>query len=226
MRASVFTDAGLRKQAGRFVWLSVDTEKAGNAGFLEKFPLDTWPTLFVIEPAEERPVLKWLGSASVKDLERLLSDGERAVRLSGATVADAALARADRENGAGRATEAAPLYREALAKGGPRWPGRGRAAASLLLAQGEAEDWEGCAREGQAQLPGMVRDATFANAAALALSCALSAPEEAPWRAAALDRLEAFAREGLSAPGALADDVAGLYEELVGAREARGDGPG
>src|SRR6266702_4075682 len=178
MRASVFTDAGLRKQAGRFVWLSVDTEKAGNAGFLEKFPLDTWPTLFLIEPAEERPVLKWLGSASVKDLERLLSDGERAVRLSGATVADAALARADRENGAGRATEAAPLYREALAKGGPRWPGRGRAAASLLLAQGEAEDWEGCAREGQ------------------------------------------------SAPGALADDVAGLYEELVGAREARGDGPG
>ncbi|HZZ85333.1 MAG TPA: hypothetical protein VFE30_12400 [Anaeromyxobacteraceae bacterium] len=226
MRAEVFTDQRLRKQAGRFVWLSVDTEKAGNAGFLEKFPMDAWPTLFVIEPAEERAVLKWLGSADVNDLRRLLADGERAVRSTRASPADAALARADRENGAGRPAAAAPLYREALAKGGPRWAGRGRAVDALLLALGEAEDWQACAREGEAQLPPAARDASFANGAALALSCALSAPEDAPWRAAALERLEGLAQEALQVRSALPDDLAGLYEELVQAREARGDAPG
>ncbi len=40
------------------------------------------PTLLVIEPAAERPVLKWLGSLGVADLERLLDDGARAVRAS------------------------------------------------------------------------------------------------------------------------------------------------
>ncbi|BDG09339.1 hypothetical protein [Anaeromyxobacter paludicola] len=231
MRAQVFTDPRLRKQAGRFVWLSIDTEKPGNAPFLERFPMDAWPTLFVIEPVEERAVLKWLGSAGHGDLVRLLADGERAVRLGAETAArsgpaDAALARADRAHGARQVAEAIPLYREALARGGPGWAGRGRALGALLLAASEVEDWEGCARDGQAFLPGLARDGSFANAAALALSCALSAPESAPWRAAALDRLERLGREGLEAKGALEDDVAGLYGELASAREARGDAAG
>lgn len=180
----------------------------------------------MLDPAEERPALKWLGGLGVADLERLLDDGARAVRARRLRPADAALVRADRVNGEGRPAEAAPLYREALARGGPGWAGRGRAVDALLLALTEAEDWQGCAREGEAQLPPLPRGASFANGAALALSCALSAPDDAPWRPAALDRLEALAREGLSAPGALADDVAGLHEELVQAREARGDRAG
>ena len=49
LRAYVFTDAALAKQAGRFVWLSIDTEKDRNAPFLAKFPVDVWPTLMVID---------------------------------------------------------------------------------------------------------------------------------------------------------------------------------
>ena len=64
MRATVLRDPALVKMAGRFVWLEIDTEKEGNAAFLEKFPIEVWPTFLVIDPATEKPVLKWLGTAT------------------------------------------------------------------------------------------------------------------------------------------------------------------
>ncbi len=96
MRAYVFTDPALAKLAGRFVWLSIDTEKGSNAPFLEKFPVDQWPSLFVIDPTTEKVALKWLGTATVAELGKLLDDGERVVRGAGGTAADEALAAADR----------------------------------------------------------------------------------------------------------------------------------
>ena len=44
MRAYVFTDPALAKHAGQFVWLSIDTEKTGNAEFLRKYPIKAWPS--------------------------------------------------------------------------------------------------------------------------------------------------------------------------------------
>ena len=52
MRATVLRDPALVKMAGRFVWLDIDTEKEGNAGFLEKFPIEVWPTFLVIDPVD------------------------------------------------------------------------------------------------------------------------------------------------------------------------------
>ena len=67
MRANVFTDRALERQAGRFVWLSIDTEKERNAPFLEKFPIRLYPTLLVIDPEREEAVFRWLGGASVRE---------------------------------------------------------------------------------------------------------------------------------------------------------------
>ena len=53
MRAYVLPDARLLKLAGRFVRLDVDTERPASAAFVEKFPIDAWPTLLVIDPATE-----------------------------------------------------------------------------------------------------------------------------------------------------------------------------
>jgi len=64
MRAHVLSDARLVKQAGRFVWLSVDAERDRNAAFLEAFPVQGYPTFLVVDPAAEKPVLRWPGSAS------------------------------------------------------------------------------------------------------------------------------------------------------------------
>ena len=42
MRATVFTDAALAKQAGRFVWLSLDTEKASNASVVKRIKVEAF----------------------------------------------------------------------------------------------------------------------------------------------------------------------------------------
>src|SRR5215510_3666609 len=125
MRAYVFSDAALAKHAGRFVWLSIDSDKAENAAFLARFPTEVSPTLLVIDASLERAVLSWPGSASAAQLEKLFDDGEAAA------AAEAALARADRLSGARKFAAAAAAYRDALAAGGPTWPRRPRAVESL-----------------------------------------------------------------------------------------------
>jgi hypothetical protein len=65
MRAFVFTDRALARRAGQFVWLSIDTEKQGNASFLTKFPVEAWPSFYVLDPATERVSLRWVGGATV-----------------------------------------------------------------------------------------------------------------------------------------------------------------
>src|SRR5438270_801816 len=59
MRATVFRDGALAKRAGQFVWLSIDTEREGNLAFVERYPVESWPTLMVIDSAREVAVLRW-----------------------------------------------------------------------------------------------------------------------------------------------------------------------
>lgn len=226
MRATVLADPALVRLAGRFVWLDVDTEKAENAAFLETFHIETWPTFLVIDPATGKPSLKWLGTATAAQMEKLLLDGERAVRGGPGESAEAVLARADRANAAGRAEEAAKGYREALLRGGPGWTRRPRAAESLVLALQAAGDAEQCAAAARAEGPGLPRGQSFANVVSTGLSCALGAPEGAAWGRAAVAALEPLATEALGLRGVLADDRAGLYEGLVGTRRQAGDGEG
>lgn len=224
MRSHVFTDRELAKHAGRFVWLSIDTEKEQNAGFLERFPIESWPTLFVIDPSTETAALRWLGSATVPQLEKLLEDGERAIRGADEGSAEAALARADRLNGERKAAEAAEAYRAALAQAPADWPKRARAVESLLGALYAARAPDACARAAREHAPSLPRGPSFANAVALGLACTLSI--EPPERDASLSALEPLAAEAVKLPGILADDRSGLYELQLAAREARRDEAG
>ncbi len=224
MRAYVLPDARLARHAGQFVWLSIDTENPENAAFLARFPVDVWPTFLVIDPRQEKPLLKWLGSATAAQLDRLLQD--TAGRGPARGGAGATLARADRANAEGRLEEAVAAYRQALAQGGLAWPRRGRAVESLVLAQAAAGRLEACAATARREAPRLTRGTSFANVAGSGLSCAISAPPEATWRSSALAALEPLVREALALPGLLADDRAGLYEGLTGARAAQGDEAG
>src|ERR1051326_6121917 len=76
MRAFVFTDKALERYAGRFVWLSVDTENSKNADFLKKYPINVWPTLLVVDPVKERVSLRYAGCATVGQLSKLLDQAE------------------------------------------------------------------------------------------------------------------------------------------------------
>jgi tetratricopeptide (TPR) repeat protein len=222
MRAYVLPDPRLQKLAGRFVWLDLDTEKPRNAPFVEKFPIDAWPTLLVIDPATEAVVLRWLGTANAPQVERLMLDGERALKTTRLSAAETALAKADRSAGERDHSAAAAAYREAIEQGGKGWSGRDRAAESLVQALGVDGDDEGCAEAARKLAPAMKEPAARARAAAQGLSCALSV-EDAAKKQTLVQALEPIARKALAAKGVLADDRSWLYDVLASAREDAGD---
>lgn len=223
MRANVLTDPGLVKHAGRFAWLSIDTEKPQNEAFLEKFPVGTWPTFFIVDSSDQRAVLQWLGTANVAQLEKLFDDGELAVRTSAGKTPEELLALADRANAAGQRLEAAKLYRQALQQAPEKWDRRPRAIESLVGALIGARADEDCAQAALKAVPTMPRGSSFAHAAAMGLECALRAPKGAAWRAEAVSSLERWVRSALDVPDLLADDRSGLYVPLVRAAEDAGN---
>ena len=225
MRATVLRDPTLVKAAGRFVWLEMDTERAGNAALAERFDIEVWPTFLVVDPATERPVLRWLGTATAPELVKLLADGRRALGEAGGDSAADLLARADRANGAGDAALAVRLFRLALEKGGPGWERRDRVLESLATALAAGGEARACAELAVREAGGMPRAQSFANVVAAGLACAEGAGSES-WAAEARAALEPLAREAVALPGVLADDRAGLYEVLVEARGAAQDEAG
>jgi tetratricopeptide (TPR) repeat protein len=221
MQAYVFSDPSLSKQAGRFVWLSIDTEKEQNAGFLAKFPIEAYPTLLIIDAARESAVLRWPGSANPTQLVKLLDDGERAVR-GGGDVGARERGRADRLAAERKWSDAAEAYRKALSLVSAA--DRPRVVESLVTSLSFAHDAAGCFKAASEQVPGLPRGPSFANAAGTGLSCAfeLKGAEGTRARTAMLP----FVEEAVELPGLLADDRSGLYETLVEAREVAGDQAG
>ena len=221
MKAYVFSDPSLKKQARRFVWLSIDTEKEKNAPFLAKYPIEVWPTLMVVDAAREQAVLRWPGSVNATQLVKLLDDGERAAR-GDAAAGLGELARADRLNAEGKKVEAAAAYRAAL----PHLPKdkAPRAIESLLGALQMAHDADGCARAAVELVPSLPRGPSFANAVSIGLSCAGDLKGEAQKKA--LGTMEPLGEEAVKLPGLLADDRSGLYETMVDLRDQAGDAAG
>src|SRR5215470_8780875 len=121
MKAFVFTDKALSSQAGRFVWLALDSENGKNAAALKKYPVNALPTFLVIAPDSERVAMRWVGGMNVTQLTSFLGDGARACGGSVAGGSDA-LARADRFYGEGNYAAAWPAYEEAIAAAPAEWP--------------------------------------------------------------------------------------------------------
>ncbi|MEO6323791.1 MAG: thiol reductase thioredoxin, partial [Thermoanaerobaculia bacterium] len=234
MRSFVFTDESLRRQAGRFVWLAIDTEKAVNAPFRTKYVLEAWPTFFIVDPASETVVLKWLGGATVPQLEKILDDGRRAYQQGKAGKPKKAddlgqsLAEADRLYGAAKNAEAAKAYRELLARAPKGWPAYGRATESLLFTLQRTEQNEACTTIAKAAFPRLKKTPDAANIAASGLSCALSLAPEAANRAELITHFVAASREVLAdrTTKIAADDRSSVYETLVQERDEAKDAAG
>ena len=226
VRATVLEDPALAQHAGRFVWLSIDAENPANAAIVEKLGVESYPTFYVLDGSTGAVVLRWAGSLTRGEFERLLDDGERAVAVGGDNPADTALALADRLNAEGKRTEAAAAYAEAIAAAPAGWPARPRAVAARMTALQKTGDLEGCAALARAETPTMPRGPGFATVAASGLACADAAPEGTPWRAKALAALEPFVEESLGIENSLVDDRSSAYAMLVELRDARGDAAG
>jgi thioredoxin-like negative regulator of GroEL len=74
MRAYVLPEVLRRAPAERFVFLSLDTERAANAAAVTKLGVRVLPTLYVVDPQSERVLLAWPGSMTAAELTRLLGD--------------------------------------------------------------------------------------------------------------------------------------------------------
>jgi thiol-disulfide isomerase/thioredoxin len=227
MRAFVFTDPALAKDASRFVWLSIDTEKSQNAAFTSKYPVKVWPSFYVIDPKTESIALRWVGGATVGQLEKLFAQAERA-GTGGRQGATEALAKADTLYSAGRYAEAAPAYREALPRLAVSSPEYSRAADALLYSLFATKQKKECALFAQQALAKLRTGPSAAKLAGTGLDCALGIPDGEPGRAETIAALEAEARSLVAntrAPMA-ADDRSALYAALMDALEAKKDAEG
>jgi len=97
MRAFVFPDARLGSVSARFVWLSIDTERAQNAAVVSKLGVRVLPTLFVVDARDERVVLAWPGSLTAPELATLLEDAQTGVGPRGPLAVDVAVTRSNAE---------------------------------------------------------------------------------------------------------------------------------
>jgi tetratricopeptide (TPR) repeat protein len=229
MRAFVFNDKALERQAGRFVWLSINTEKRENAAVLAKFPVQAWPSFYVIDPKSEKVVLRYVGGATVPQLQRILDDGERATSEAGRSPRpDEILAKADRFFAEGKNVEAADAYRAALPGLPPSSPSYTRTVDSLLFALTVSRQPEPCATIARDAFPHLRSSPSAANVAGSGLDCAVSLPKDAPQKAPLVQALAADAREVLGGKraGLAVDDVSSLYQSLASAREDAGDETG
>jgi tetratricopeptide (TPR) repeat protein len=227
MQAFVFTDPALKPRASQFVWLAIDTEKKANAPFLTKYPVEAWPSLFIIDPKLETAAIRWVGGATVPQLEKLLDDGVRIfARTPRGNAAN--LAYADRLFGQKKNAEAAAAYRAVLAKAPPHWPVYARAVESLLFALRRLDDQAGCATLARDTFGKLAETASAASVAGSGLDCALALPSDDPARPALVAALTADAEKVLAAPrpDIAADDISSLYGVLADEREAARDEPG
>ena len=224
MQGFVLRDPALAGLTRRVVRLEVNTELPANAPFVEKYPIDAWPSLLVLDPWSERVVLRWVGSATAKEVDRLSRDGARALLRAETGRADAAYGRAEGLYAERRHAEAAAAYGEALFASGDSWPRRRLAAEKRVQALSFARDPAACA-QGALEAAAMLGPSPRARVAATGLSCAATIADEA-LRREAIDALEPLARASLSGSGLTPDDRSGLYEALVEARDALGDGTG
>jgi tetratricopeptide (TPR) repeat protein len=231
MKEYVFVDPALAPVSSKVVWASIDTEKPASEGFLQKFPMQAWPTLWVIDPDSESPLLKWPGSATAKELATLLEDateefgeGSKGERASGSAEASAAWLRGNRQAAEGHPSEAAREYESALVHAPPQWAKRPRVVEALVTTLEGAHRAEPCfsiaSREWKTMPPGTSR----LNVELYGLECGTSLPKDErnrePMLALARD-LERLANDATEP--VLADDRSSVFDGLVTYYRSTGD---
>ena len=228
MRAFVLDDETLGRQAGRFVWLAIDTDHPVNAPFVDRFTVDALPSFLVIDPATETPVLRFVGGATLGQMLQILDDGERAIGPMPAGGVERLLRDADLLNGRAKSAEAAQAYQQALAQAPPDWPAYRRAAESLVLALQIADDPGGCARAAQQHYPKLGRSPSAGNVAATGLFCAVELPDDDAEAGSLRSSLEQACQSVVADAGVemADDDRSGVYMALIEARDKAKDAEG
>jgi tetratricopeptide (TPR) repeat protein len=231
MQNYVLNDPSLASLGARVVLVELDTDKPENAGFLEKYSVNVWPTFFVIDPNSGKATGLWPGSASASEFRGFVEDG-----LAGIEAANSAadpesppqlMVSAKAAQASGDYAQAAKHYEQAVAKAEAGWPRRNEALAGWLFSLAQAGDDAKCVTVGRAHLAEVTGAAVPADYAGTLLGCAgdgSAGPEAKAAHAEAVARLREFTA---SPPAdASADDRADAWNLLSGALADEGDEAG
>jgi tetratricopeptide (TPR) repeat protein len=219
MQSYVFPDRALWRYADRFVWLSLDSERDTNAALVARLGVRFLPTLLVVDPATEQPVVAWPGSLTVEELATLLEDAAISVgRGDAGGQATAMLLRGHEASANGKLEEAIADYRSALAAAPADWARRPQAIDALVTRLGDDEKFSDCLATAAEHAPTMTPGTALADVLREGFTCAESLPRGEADRAkvsglvAIGERVVADVTQPI-----LADDRSDLYQYLVNA---------
>lgn len=215
LRTYVLTDPSLAPLKNDFVWLSVDTEKDVNASWVEKYPHAALPTLWIVDPVTETPLLKWAGTATAAELKALL------VSSTSNDPAAAAFIRGNHALASGDAKTAVAEHRAALQAAKPE--SRARIVEALVTELSLAKEHAACSEVAATEAPLMTPGTSRASVIVAGLDCAGEAKDVAQ-----RDRLLALAIHDATErdESILPDDRSAVYEAAIGTKKDAGDTAG
>jgi hypothetical protein len=205
--------ADLARYAGQFVWLELSYDEPENRDFMMKYGAEATPTFFIIDPQDEHVAAMQPGAMSLLELTQFLDRGESGVFAKSQAPADAALTRADALL-AKQPSQAAKAYQEALRVAQPGWPQGDVAAASLVQALQDSNQWQQCAETAATDSPSMKRDVIFVRTVVAGMWC-LASTDPATWAEAALTKLKPLAEKALTMPSTVRDHRDAIYRTLM-----------
>src|SRR4051812_30252278 len=182
MQRYVFPDPGLRPVNDAAVYLSIDTENPKNKEFVDKFPLDAWPTFLVIDPEDGVVVGRWVGSATPNEFRSFVQQGVEALRAkANPSPADAEMRKGYDARAARDFPAAAAAYGRALEltpAADPARPGR-LALYAFALSRVKTEDAnQKCVALGLEEMNAAGNSGVAAGIADVLSGCARSLPKE------------------------------------------------
>jgi tetratricopeptide (TPR) repeat protein len=180
MQRYVFPDPGLRPVKDAAVYLSIDSENPKNKEFLDKFPLDAWPTFLVIDPDDGSVLGRWVGSATPNEFRSFVQQGVEAMRSKTASPAEAEMRKGYEARSRRDFASAAAAYGRALEltpTGDPARPERLVLLASALAREKNEEANRKCVAVGLAEMNATGTSAVAIDFAAVVSGCAEALPK-------------------------------------------------
>jgi thiol-disulfide isomerase/thioredoxin len=213
LKTYVLTDPSLAPLKDKFVWLSVDTEKDMNAQWVARYVHEALPTLWIIDPATDKPLLKWAGTATAPELKSLL------IAAISNDASTASFVRGNHAQAEGDSATAIAEHKNALASATPDQ--RSRVVEALVTDLNLAKAHAECADIAATEAPKMAPGTSRASVIVMGLDCAGEAkkPSDVLLGVAIHD---ATARDESILP----DDRSAIYEAAISAKKDAGDSDG
>lgn len=232
MKNFVLNQPALKKFESDVVFVALDTEREENESFVERYRMDVWPTLFVIDPTRGELVGFWPGAASLREVEQLLSESVTLAELSRSgkldpKSPDGLLLAAKRAMSNEKYKAASEHYGAAVRAATESWPRRNEALLGWIKSLHHARRGAECVEVGNRHADEVRGAAIPADFARFWFSCTrgLASPTA---KSAARKKALAYLERITASPSkdASADDVSDAWEILADARLELGDKAG